>query len=36
MFVYGGPGINTVNDGWEWNNYFWNGMGFRNYSEFLE
>ena len=23
MFVYGGPGINTVNDGWEWNNYFW-------------
>lgn len=23
MFVYGGPGINTVNDAWEYNNYFW-------------
>ncbi|MDC2982374.1 S9 family peptidase, partial [Bacteroidota bacterium] len=23
MFVYGGPGINTVNDAWSWNNYFW-------------
>ena len=23
MFVYGGPGINTVNDSWEYNNYFW-------------
>ena len=23
MFVYGGPGINTVNDSWEWMNYFW-------------
>ncbi len=23
MFVYGGPGINTVNDSWEWGNYFW-------------
>ena len=23
MFVYGGPGINTVNDTWEWMNYFW-------------
>ena len=20
---YGGPGINTVNDAWSWNNYFW-------------
>lgn len=23
MFVYGGPGINTVNDSWSWMNYFW-------------
>jgi dipeptidyl-peptidase-4 len=23
MFVYGGPGINTVNDDWSWMNYFW-------------
>ena len=23
MFVYGGPGINTVNDKWEYGNYFW-------------
>ena len=23
MYVYGGPGINTVNDSWEWMNYFW-------------
>ena len=23
MYVYGGPGINTVNDEWEWMNYFW-------------
>jgi len=23
MYVYGGPGINTVNDAWEGNNYFW-------------
>lgn len=23
MYVYGGPGINTVNDAWEWGNYFW-------------
>ena len=23
MFVYGGPGINTVNDAWSWMNYFW-------------
>ena len=23
MYVYGGPGINTVNDDWEWMNYFW-------------
>jgi dipeptidyl-peptidase 4 len=23
MFVYGGPGINTVNNSWSWNNYFW-------------
>ena len=23
MFVYGGPGINTVNNSWSWMNYFW-------------
>ncbi len=23
MFVYGGPGINTVNDAWTYGNYFW-------------
>jgi len=23
MFVYGGPGINTVNDSWSYGNYFW-------------
>jgi dipeptidyl-peptidase-4 len=23
MFVYGGPGINTVNNKWSWMNYFW-------------
>lgn len=23
MFVYGGPGINTVNDEWSYGNYFW-------------
>jgi dipeptidyl-peptidase-4 len=23
MFVYGGPGINTVNDAWSYGNYFW-------------
>jgi len=23
MFVYGGPGINTVNDSWDGGNYFW-------------
>ena len=23
MYVYGGPGINTVNDAWEGSNYFW-------------
>lgn len=23
MFVYGGPGINTVNDTWSYGNYFW-------------
>ena len=23
MFVYGGPGINTVNDEWTYGNYFW-------------
>lgn len=23
MFVYGGPGINTVNDSWNGGNYFW-------------
>lgn len=23
IFVYGGPGINTVNDSWGWMNYFW-------------
>lgn len=23
MFVYGGPGINTVNDKWDYGNYFW-------------
>jgi len=23
MYVYGGPGINTVNDSWEGSNYFW-------------
>lgn len=23
MFVYGGPGNNTVNNAWSWMNYFW-------------
>ncbi len=23
MYVYGGPGINTVNDAWGYSNYFW-------------
>ena len=23
MFVYGGPGNNTVNNSWSWMNYFW-------------
>lgn len=23
MFVYGGPGVNTVNDAWSYGNYFW-------------